>query len=479
MTVEDVADLAKDVLRHRLVLSYDALADGATADALLEQHHRRGRRAARRRTWSRSPPDASSLAGPSGTRADPHVQALRRLGLDAPPQGRRAPARRPADPRDGRRRDRARAVAAVRAGRRRPPPGPGRVSARTGEPHVRRMVPERAITTWVVVDVSPSMAFGTTTRLKSDVAEGAADVDRPAGHRHGGSVSLDRRRRRRGAGRSRPRAASTRWPRCGARWRRASRPTACAATSARALARAGRLAADAGRRRRRQRLPRRGLGDRRCGVLAARHSVIAVEVRDPMEDALPDAGVVAFVDPETGDMMDLDTSDRATARPARAGRGRAPRARRRRAALGGRAARRRCAPTTTGCASWGGCCDELPRPRPPARAAGDPAGLVGVDGLAGAAAPVRRAPAGRRGDEGDRAARGGGVARWRRILPAALVGASAVSLSAAYAKPQHTVNVPVEKASVVLVSDESGSMAGDRRLAVAAAGRAVGGRSRS
>ena len=36
-TVEDVADLAKDVLRHRLVLSYDALADGAIADALLER----------------------------------------------------------------------------------------------------------------------------------------------------------------------------------------------------------------------------------------------------------------------------------------------------------------------------------------------------------------------------------------------------------------------------------------------------------
>jgi MoxR-like ATPase len=32
---EDVADLVPDVLRHRLVLSYEALADGKTADALL------------------------------------------------------------------------------------------------------------------------------------------------------------------------------------------------------------------------------------------------------------------------------------------------------------------------------------------------------------------------------------------------------------------------------------------------------------
>ena len=30
-------DLAADVLRHRLVLSYDALSDGVTADDLLER----------------------------------------------------------------------------------------------------------------------------------------------------------------------------------------------------------------------------------------------------------------------------------------------------------------------------------------------------------------------------------------------------------------------------------------------------------
>jgi MoxR-like ATPase len=31
----DVRDLAADVLRHRLVLSYDALAEGVTADDIL------------------------------------------------------------------------------------------------------------------------------------------------------------------------------------------------------------------------------------------------------------------------------------------------------------------------------------------------------------------------------------------------------------------------------------------------------------
>jgi MoxR-like ATPase len=34
---EDVRDLAADVLRHRIVLSYDALSEGVTADTLLEQ----------------------------------------------------------------------------------------------------------------------------------------------------------------------------------------------------------------------------------------------------------------------------------------------------------------------------------------------------------------------------------------------------------------------------------------------------------
>ena len=34
-------------------------------------------------------------------------------------------------------------------------------SARTGALHVRVHVPERALTTWIVLDLSPSMAFGT------------------------------------------------------------------------------------------------------------------------------------------------------------------------------------------------------------------------------------------------------------------------------------------------------------------------------
>lgn len=44
--------------------------------------------------------------------------------------------------------------------------------------------------------------------------------------------------------------------------------------------------------------------------LAARHDVLAVEVRDPREGALPDVGDVWLTDPETGLQLRVDTSDR-------------------------------------------------------------------------------------------------------------------------------------------------------------------------
>ena len=48
------------------------------------------------------------------------------------------------------------------------------VTARTGEPHIRVFVPERAADSWLLLDTSPSMTFGTADRRKWDVAEGAA-----------------------------------------------------------------------------------------------------------------------------------------------------------------------------------------------------------------------------------------------------------------------------------------------------------------
>src|SRR5258708_5340238 len=48
------------------------------------------------------------------------------------------------------------------------------VTARTGEPHVRVNQAERVLVTWLVLDTSPSMCFGTADRRKADVAEGVA-----------------------------------------------------------------------------------------------------------------------------------------------------------------------------------------------------------------------------------------------------------------------------------------------------------------
>ena len=50
---------------------------------------------------------------------------------------------------------------------------------------------------------------------------------------------------------------------------------------------------------------------RALGALRARHSVLAVEVRDPREAALPAVGHLALVDPETGERVEVDTSRRA------------------------------------------------------------------------------------------------------------------------------------------------------------------------
>jgi uncharacterized protein (DUF58 family) len=44
-------------------------------------------------------------------------------------------------------------------------------------------------------------------------------------------------------------------------------------------------------------------------LLAQRHDVIAVTVDDPSERTLPDIGLARFIDPETGDTIDIDTSD--------------------------------------------------------------------------------------------------------------------------------------------------------------------------
>jgi uncharacterized protein (DUF58 family) len=178
-------------------------------------------------------------------------------------------------------------------------------SARTGEPHVRRLVPERAVTTWVVADVSPSMAFGTAGRLKSDVAEGVVDVVARLAVQHGGNVGLAL-----GGARLLPPASG--------RVALAAVRSAVGAGVAADGSDAGALGVALERVARMARTPGAVVvvSDFRdedwTGALrqiAARHAVVAVEVHDPLEAELPDAGLLVFSDPETGQLVELDTSD--------------------------------------------------------------------------------------------------------------------------------------------------------------------------
>jgi len=43
--------------------------------------------------------------------------------------------------------------------------------------------------------------------------------------------------------------------------------------------------------------------------LAGRHDVLAIEIRDPREQELPNAGELFLVDPETGRQLRVDTRD--------------------------------------------------------------------------------------------------------------------------------------------------------------------------
>jgi uncharacterized protein (DUF58 family) len=184
-------------------------------------------------------------------------------------------------------------------------------TARTGEPHVRLHVPERTLTTWVAVDVSPSMAFGTAERLKSDVAEGVAQVIGRLAVRRAGRVALMT------FGSGRPRLLPPRAARPGiVAIRRALGegvvPDGAADPEAMstALVRLGKVAKQAGLVVIVSDFRDQDDWTRPLGALSARHSVLAVEVRDPREGKLPNAGQLSLVDPESGDLIQVDTSRR-------------------------------------------------------------------------------------------------------------------------------------------------------------------------
>ena len=64
------------------------------------------------------------------------------------------------------------------------------VTARTGEPHVRVQLAERVLVSWIVLDTSVSMTFGTADRRKADVAEGVALALGHVATRHGNRLGV-------------------------------------------------------------------------------------------------------------------------------------------------------------------------------------------------------------------------------------------------------------------------------------------------
>jgi uncharacterized protein (DUF58 family) len=182
------------------------------------------------------------------------------------------------------------------------------VTARMLEPHVRVHVGERALTSWLVLDVSASMGFGTADRRKADVAEGVALAVGHVATRRGNRLGVTAAR----AGE--PRLSRPRQGRSGllgmlAALRAEPEPegagptaldAALAATAAMARARGFAVVVSDFRGPRSWEAPLR--------ALAARHGVLAVEVRDPREQSLPPMGDLWLVDPETGRQAHVNTS---------------------------------------------------------------------------------------------------------------------------------------------------------------------------
>ena len=189
------------------------------------------------------------------------------------------------------------------------------VTARTGQAHVRQAVAERELETTLLVDLTPSMSFGTARSEKREVAVALAAA---FGHLASGpgdrlaAVVLGDRVRRVPARAGRQGALAL------LQVLQTTRPADGPGPS---LAQG--LAALAGPSRRRglvvviSDLLSGGAGTATpewagpLRVLARRHDVVVAEVLDPRELELPSVGVLRLVDPESGRSLDVQTASRA------------------------------------------------------------------------------------------------------------------------------------------------------------------------
>ncbi|TDC96941.1 DUF58 domain-containing protein [Saccharopolyspora aridisoli] len=182
------------------------------------------------------------------------------------------------------------------------------VTARMAEPHIRQTVADRELETWVAMDLSPSLDFGTAACDKRELAVAALAavmfLTSGGGNRIGAVVDN-------GTGQHRLPA------RGGAAHARALLKEVAETPRAPEGTR-GDLSALLESLRRPPR--RRGLAvvvsdflgsadwQRALRGLGARHSLLAIEVIDPRDVELPDVGTVLLSDPETGRRREVHTT---------------------------------------------------------------------------------------------------------------------------------------------------------------------------
>ncbi len=184
------------------------------------------------------------------------------------------------------------------------------VTARTTEPHIRQSVADRELETWVVLDLSPSLDFGTAACEKRDLAVAAvsaiAHLTSGGGNRIGAIVSTG--------------AHTTRIPARGGAVHSQTMLRTIATTPRAPDGTRGDLTEAMELLRRPPR--RRGMAvvvsdflgeitwERSLRGLSARHDLLAVEVLDPRDLELPDVGRVVLSDPESTRVREVSTTAR-------------------------------------------------------------------------------------------------------------------------------------------------------------------------
>jgi uncharacterized protein (DUF58 family) len=181
------------------------------------------------------------------------------------------------------------------------------VTARMRQPFVKRYVEERELTVMLAVDLSGSSRFGTVSRYKSELATELSAVLAMSANRNndrvGALLFTDRVEHVVPPGKGRKHMLRL------IRDLLAYRPAGSATNIGVATEYLGKM------------LGHRSIifilsdfqsGDmeRPIKLLAQRHDVVAVTVEDPRERSLPDIGLARFVDPESGETIDVDTGDR-------------------------------------------------------------------------------------------------------------------------------------------------------------------------